>query len=61
MKCPICQVELRICRSRNILENDDTPESETKLFVEQELKCLNKSCQNYDKVVQTFKNELPIG
>lgn len=61
MKCPLCQVEMRISRSRNVVENDDTPDTPTKLFIEQELKCLNKNCQNYDKVMQTFKNEVPIG
>ena len=61
MKCPICQVEMRITRSRNVVENDDTPQKETKLFVEQDLSCLNKTCQNYDTVVATVKNEIPIG
>ena len=44
MKCPLCQVELRITRSRNVVEHDDTPNEETKLYVEQELSCLNKGC-----------------
>lgn len=61
MKCPLCQVELRITRSRNIVENDDTPDAETKLYVEQTLTCLNKNCSNYEHEVQTIKNEIPIG
>ncbi len=61
MKCPLCQVELRITRSRNVVEHDDTPNEETKLFVEQELTCLNKSCPNYETVAQTIRSELPIG
>ena len=61
MKCPSCQVGLRITRSRNVVEHDDTPNEETKLFVEQDLSCLNKSCANYNTVVQTIKNEIPIG
>ena len=61
MKCPLCQVEMRISRSRNVVENDDTPDVETKLYVDQELKCLNRNCANYDKVVQTVRNEIPIG
>ena len=60
MKCPLCQVEMRISRSRNIVENDDTPDIPTQLFIEQELSCMNKNCANYEKVVQTVKNELPI-
>lgn len=61
MKCPLCQVEMRIIRSRNILENDDNPDIPTKLFVVQEVSCMNKNCANYEKVVDSVKNELPIG
>lgn len=61
MKCPLCQVEMAISRSRNIVENDDTPDKETKLYVAQDLSCVNKNCENYDTVVETVKNELPIG
>ena len=61
MKCPLCQVEMRITRSRNILENDNDPEKPTKLFLEQELSCLNRECSNYNQVVESIKSELPIG
>ena len=61
MKCPLCQVEMRITRSRNVVENDDTPDTPTKLFVEQEISCLNKNCNNYNTVVETVKSEIPIG
>lgn len=61
MKCPLCQVEMRIIRSRNVVTNDDTPDTPTKLYVEQDLSCLNKNCGNYEKVVETIRNELPIG
>lgn len=61
MKCPLCQVELRITRSRNVVENDDTPDTATKLYIEQELSCLNRNCNNFNKVVETVKNEIPIG
>lgn len=61
MKCPLCQVELRITKSRNIVENDDTPNEPTRLFVEQDLSCLNKNCNNYKKVIQTVRSEIEIG
>lgn len=61
MKCPLCKIEMRISRTRNIIENDNTPDAETKLYIEQELKCLNKNCSNYDKVVETVRSEIPIG
>ena len=60
MKCPLCQVEMRISRSRNIVEYDEE-KKEPHLFVEQELSCMNKNCQNYEKVVETTRNEQPIG
>ena len=53
MKCPLCQVELRITQSRSKEEDD-------KLLVEQDLKCMNKTCPNYDTVVETVETEIPI-
>ena len=61
MKCPDCQLELRITKSRNVIENDDTPDETTRLYVEQELSCLNKNCSNYKKVLHTVRNEQEIG
>ena len=61
MKCPLCSVEMRITKTRNILENDNTPDAETKLFTEQDLSCLNKTCPNFQKVVETVRSEEPIG
>ena len=61
MKCPKCQVELRIIHSRNVLENDDTPDVPTKLYMEQDLTCLNKNCEDFETIVKTVRNELPIG
>ena len=61
MKCPVCQLELRIVKVRNVLENDDTPDEPTRLFVEQDLSCLNKQCKNYKTIVQTIRDEEPIG
>lgn len=52
---------MRISRSRNVVENDDTPDTPTKLFVEQELVCFNKNCANHGKIVKTIRNEVPIG
>lgn len=61
MKCPVCKMELRISRSRNVVENDNTPDEETKLYVEQDFTCVNKTCGNYETVVETVRNEIPIG
>lgn len=61
MKCPLCQVEMRISKSRYVIENDDTPDEETKLFIEQDMTCINKTCANYEKVVDTDKVRIPVG
>ena len=61
MTCPLCKLDLRITHSWNKVENDDTPDTETKLYVVQELSCLNKNCKNFEKVVETTKIELPLG
>ena len=60
MKCPLCNVEMRILRSRMVVENDDTPDVPTKLFAEQEHGCLNKGCANYETTVETIRNEIPL-
>ena len=51
MKCPLCQVEMRITQSRKVEEDD-------KEYVEQDLTCMNKSCANYKTVVETTKTEI---
>ena len=61
MKCPLCQLEMRITASRNVVENDNTPDTPTKLFVEMDMTCFNKACENYDTVVDTVRTELPLG
>lgn len=60
MKCPLCNVELRITKSRVILEDDDRPDKPTKVYREQDLSCMNKACTNYKKVVETVRNEIPV-
>lgn len=60
MLCPLCRLEMRITNTRNVVEHDDTPDEPTKLFIEQDLSCMNRNCENYDKVVETVKSELPL-
>jgi len=58
MKCPLCEIEMRITASRNIIKmEDDVPH----LFTEQDLSCLNEKCENYNTVVETVSNEQPVG
>ena len=58
MKCPLCQLELRISKSRNVVEMvDDTPH----LYYVMDMSCMNEKCDNYEKVVNTIKDEQPLG
>lgn len=58
MKCPLCQLEMRITKSRNIVDIiDNIPH----LYLELDLTCFNKNCENYEKVVETVRDEQPIG
>ena len=61
MLCPICQVEMRITSTKNVVEHDDTPNEETKLYVVQDLSCVNRECVNFNKVVESVKSEQPLG
>lgn len=46
---------------RNVVENDDTPDKQTKLYIEQDFECRNPQCSNYEKVVDTARNEIELG
>ena len=61
MKCPLCNVETRITKTRNVVEHDDTPDEKTVLYVVQDLSCMNEKCINYGRVVETVKTEIPLG
>lgn len=60
MQCPLCNIETAIASSRYVIENDTTAEAETKLYIEQDMKCRNPNCSNYNKIINTVKNELPV-
>lgn len=51
MQCPLCNLELRIKGTRTVAENDDSPDKTTVVYTEQDLVCVNKKCENYQKVV----------
>lgn len=47
--------------NRIVAINDDTPDKETKVFVEHDMSCRNKTCPNFEKVVDTVRNEMKLG
>lgn len=60
MKCPLCNLEAHIKASRYVVEND-TNEDETKLFLEQDIACMNSKCNNFQKIIHTFRNPIKLG
>ena len=44
----------------NEIKNDDTPDKETELYYKQDLKCRNKNCSNYDKVIETISTPIKL-
>ena len=57
MKCPLCNVETAIASSRYVIKSEN---DEQKLFIEQDMKCRSHNCSNYNKIVETVRNELPV-
>lgn len=60
MVCPLCNIEMAIKSSHHVVEGDKSPDTETKLFLEQELTCRNKACKNFGKSVRKIKNPIQL-
>ena len=57
MLCPICQLEMGISSSNNVIEVDKET-LQPKLYLDQELSCRNKQCKNFKKVVTKIRHPL---
>lgn len=61
-RCKDCGNELRVAGSRYTVENDDTPDRETKLFVVLTMECVNPQCSSYEKKVDVpIEQEVETG
>jgi hypothetical protein len=60
MLCPLCKIEMRINGTRHVVVNDNTPDKETELYLEQDLVCRNKKCSNYGKVVEKIRSRIEL-
>ena len=58
MLCPLCKCEMRIGATRTVVEGDNSPDTETKVYTEQDLGCRNTACDNRDHVVETVRTRL---
>ena len=57
MKCPKCNIEMRIKESKNVIDlHGESP----KLFRQSVLTCRNQSCGNYNTDVKVVRNELQL-
>lgn len=52
MLCPLCKLEMGIAASRTVAQGDDSPDTPTAVYIEQDLTCRNRRCENYGKVVE---------
>ncbi|WP_413068303.1 hypothetical protein [Ruthenibacterium lactatiformans] len=52
MLCPLCKTEMRISGSRTKAEGDNSPDTVTKVYIEQDLTCTNAQCANHGKIVE---------
>lgn len=57
MKCPLCNIEASIAESKYVYEQEN---EEIKLFLKQDMKCRNPNCSNYNTIIDTVKNQLPV-
>ncbi|HJA24724.1 MAG TPA: hypothetical protein H9795_01540 [Candidatus Fournierella merdigallinarum] len=49
---------MRIGGSRTVVEGDTSPDTETRVYTEQDLVCRNPACDNRDRVVETVRTRL---
>lgn len=58
MQCPLCKTEMRIGASKTVVEGDNSPDTPTKVYIEQTMICRCPQCENFGKVVQTERSYL---
>lgn len=57
MLCSLCKTEMRITRAYNRVENDNTPEKQTKLYRVLVHTCVNPKCSERGKEVEISHEE----
>ena len=60
MRCPKCNIEAGIVKSGYVTANDDSPDKETELYLQNEYACRNPACVNYRKIISTVRNPLKL-
>lgn len=58
MKCPLCNIDMRVDDKGIHVENDNSPELPTCVYSEQSLTCINPQCKNNGKEVDVLRHIL---
>lgn len=58
MLCPLCKTEMVINASRTKVEGDESPNTQTVVYIEQDMMCKNQQCENNGKVVDHRRSYL---
>lgn len=58
MECPICHLAAMISGTRHEVEGDQSPDTETKVYLVQEFSCRNPQCPSNGKVIGEVKHRL---
>lgn len=61
MECKKCGCELGAIKFRTVVENDTTPDAETKVFTEHDMACKNRYCEEFEKVQTVIRTEVKLG
>jgi uncharacterized protein with PIN domain len=64
--CPACKTRLQVGEGKPVAEDDDNPDTPTKIFQEFSMMCPNPKCGNYhggqlnnlEKVVEVVRNQI---
>ena len=60
MECVECKSKLVISKTGYRAENDDTPDTPTKVVCFQELACLKADCSMNGKVIDVIEHEIQL-
>ena len=59
MKCPKCNVEMRVKAAYRV-RGDTSPNTPTKLLLVQAFFCRSRACENYGRQVCETEHEVPL-
>ncbi|MEG1753762.1 MAG: hypothetical protein RR234_07600 [Christensenella sp.] len=58
MLCKECASELRISKSETIVHGDKSPNTQTRVVVEQSMICTNRQCGMFNKIAEKVETQI---